>query len=416
MVSHKVYCFEFNFARICTNVIPLCYRICDMGRIMTRVVFDRKRQATKKKTGLVQVEVLYQRKRKMISTGVKVYADQWSAKEGVCGRADAAELNERISIVKRQVDDAVNQMESDGVEVSLDLVDMYMTRKKAGAMTFVAWMEERIEQRTDIRKATKAVARIVLLHLRRFGKIVSFADLTRANVVEFDDYLRTQGLKPGSVEHYMTTLKCYVKQAKVRDLIDKDPYEGMRIERSKSEWGRFLTEEELDRLMAAEMKSKAMERARDAFVVQCFTGLSYSDLVSFDFRGAKERTGMVVMSGMRRKTGVRFSFVLLPQAREVLEKYGYEMRIGGVVGYDWMLKRVAAAAGIEKPLASHYARRTCGMILLNRGMSYEVVAKVLGHSNIEITQKAYARLTDDSVAKAFEDVFGNDEESGEGAE
>ena len=36
----------------------------------TRLVFDRKHVATKEKKGLVQLEVLYLRKRKWISTGV----------------------------------------------------------------------------------------------------------------------------------------------------------------------------------------------------------------------------------------------------------------------------------------------------------------------------------------------------------
>ena len=41
------------------------------------------------------------------------------------------------------------------------------------------------------------------------------------------------------------------------------------------------------------------------------------------------------------------------------------------------------------------------MVLLNKGISIEVVAKVLGHSSIRITESVYAKVLDKSVAEAF---------------
>ena len=52
------------------------------------------------------------------------------------------------------------------------------------------------------------------------------------------------------------------------------------------------------------------------------------------------------------------------------------------------------ACDIDKPLATHWARRTCGMLMLNKGYSIEVVAKVLGHSDIKTTQHCYAKILD----------------------
>ena len=46
----------------------------------TRIVFDRKKVASRNKRGLVQIVVSYDRIRKFISTGVKLYSDQWSEK------------------------------------------------------------------------------------------------------------------------------------------------------------------------------------------------------------------------------------------------------------------------------------------------------------------------------------------------
>lgn len=46
----------------------------------TRFVFDRKKTATREKKGLVQIEVLYRGRRKWMTTGIKVYSDQWTEK------------------------------------------------------------------------------------------------------------------------------------------------------------------------------------------------------------------------------------------------------------------------------------------------------------------------------------------------
>ena len=69
-----------------------------MKTIQVRVLFDRKGQATQKKTALVQLEVRFNKERKFIGTGVKVFKGQF--KNGrIVGRSDADTLNDKI---KRQ--------------------------------------------------------------------------------------------------------------------------------------------------------------------------------------------------------------------------------------------------------------------------------------------------------------------------
>ncbi|KAA6305941.1 hypothetical protein EZS27_042404, partial [termite gut metagenome] len=58
-----------------------------------RLLFDKKKLATKEKKGLIQIEILCNRTRKYISTGIKVYAGQWKDAKMVIARHDAEELN-----------------------------------------------------------------------------------------------------------------------------------------------------------------------------------------------------------------------------------------------------------------------------------------------------------------------------------
>ena len=69
--------------------------------------------------------------------------------------------------------------------------------------------------------------------------------------------------------------------------------------------------------------------------------------------------------------------------------------------FNMRLKVVASSAKIDKRLASHYARRTCGRRLLNTGFSIEQVARVLGHADIRTTQKTYAEIFNSNIIEAY---------------
>ena len=103
--------------------------------------------------------------------------------------------------------------------------------------------------------------------------------------------------------------------------------------------------------------------------------------------------------GHRKKTGEEYIVLILPQALQILEKYKYKLPKYSNQQYNHRLKDVAKVVGIDKPISSHYGRHTAGMLLLNNGISIEVVAKVLGHSTIRETQRVYASVLKKTVIK-----------------
>lgn len=112
--------------------------------------------------------------------------------------------------------------------------------------------------------------------------------------------------------------------------------------------------------------------------------------------------GKQMYIGRRGKTNQEFVFMLLTPAKRILDSYGGKLPIMSNQKYNQQLKNIAVMAGINGALSSHWARHTGATLLLNSGAEMEIVSKVLGHSSTKITREVYAKLLDDTVAKAME--------------
>lgn len=375
-----------------------------------RVVFDRKHVATKSHKGLVQIEICYRGKRKWLSANVKLYKDQWDDRRHVIKTTQAFELNDYLNT---QVSSLEKWLRTD-VPFSWEKLEKHI---QEGAHTddFIEILENDLESRNDIRPVTKRTHRKLVTILKEYGKIRFLPDLTSAKIFDFDNWMHGRKvrkldkngleifvpMKQQTIFDYHKLLKVYINRAIKRELIDKNPYANWTFPRGESEEGRYLTEEELNIVMSSEMRSGSVARARDIFVFQSYTGLSYEDLKEFDFDKSFDVDGLKVYKSKREKTGETFVFVVLPKAMAMLKKYNFELPVTSLEAYNRNLKKVVQDAGIDKPLASHWARRTAAVLFVNHKIPYEVAAKILGHADMKTTAKFYARLSDDTVIDAM---------------
>lgn len=381
-----------------------------MSNIMakSRFVFDRKKQATNKKEALIQVEVLHKSKRKFIGTGVKVCLNQWDDKHHIKNRLDSIELNNKIDTVKSQVDKIILELYKDGIPFTFDRLQREMESQcdKTKNILFTEWIGKAIDERKELQNSTKKSQRKIVNMLTDFGLIKYFNELTPSNIHKLDKWLHDKGLKQSTCWSYHKVMKIYIHEAMRLELIDRDPYSGFRISKGVCNEERFLTVEELGKIEAAEMPNVSLTKVKDLFLFQCYTGLSYSDLYDIDFSSVRHHNGLNYIKGNRRKTGVAYTFVLLPMAMGIMKKYDGSLPRFSNAQYNMRLKIVADYAGIDKPIASHWGRRTCATMLLNKGMSIETVSKVLGHSDVKVTQESYAKLLDKTVLRQFVEIFG----------
>ena len=67
------------------------------------------------------------------------------------------------------------------------------------------------------------------------------------------------------------------------------------------------------------------------------------------------------------------------------------------------LKELADICGIRKRLSTHTARHTFATLILASGATLNNVAKMLGHSNTNMTRH-YARILDSSIMRDMQTV------------
>jgi site-specific recombinase XerD len=68
------------------------------------------------------------------------------------------------------------------------------------------------------------------------------------------------------------------------------------------------------------------------------------------------------------------------------------------------LKKIAAIAGINRELNTHFARHTFADMMLNVfGFSLEEISKMLGHKNIRTTQR-YAKIRKNKISQTWSKV------------
>lgn len=372
-----------------------------MNHLSVRLVFDRKHVATKKHQASVQLEVTHERKRKFISTGVKLYADQWSKDNKVKNHPQSILYNQQLNDIVADIYNFAHQLSVKKQSFNFVKLEEYLGRGgRDTSCSFLHFMRKRILER-PIMETTRTKQLGVLKALEEFGKIKSFSDICYQNIIAWDEFAKKRCKRQSSVYNYHKVLKIFIREAYASQLIDVNPYQTIKLERGSCENRKFLTKEELQRLENKVFEDRCLERVRDMFLFCCYTGLAYADLQKFDFHNATYTDGMYRIRDCRKKTGVEYNISIMDKAMVILKKYNYHFPMISNQKYNAFLKVVASFCEIKKRLTSHVARHTFATtITLGNGVRIEVVSKMLGHTNIQTTQ-IYAKIYQKEVDNEF---------------
>ena len=369
-------------------------------------IYNRYKNATKDKPAVVELRITYNYKQKYISTGIMLYPHQW--KDGkIVNCPDLIKISKVLDKLLTDVKQVIYTMMEEG-EIDIFSIPERLEKLHTKTIGFLEFCNQRAEVRKyGKRKDSQERYNRFMKFFKAWGKIKSFEDIKESNIIAYDKYLSSKGMKPYSKwNNYHRFLNSFILDAIDAGYIRKNPYKWVNIEKDKSTTGigKYLSPDEFRKLKGWTMPTNCLERVRDIFVFQTYTCLSYADLRDFDARRIQEVKGMKVYTGSRHKTNVPFTIPILSPAWDILMKYEGKLPIISNVKYNEYLKLVAHVVGIEKPVSSHWARHTGATLLLNEGINMKIVSKICGHSSTRITEQIYAKLLDETVVDAVQDL------------
>ena len=237
---------------------------------------------------------------------------------------------------------------------------------------------------------------------------IPFSSIDNAFVRDFHLFLRVdKKQKQNTANKYCKILKRIVTLALDNKWMEINPFQGMRFQ-AKATNRQFLTEKELATIMNKTFTLERLNVVRDIFVFCALTGLAFSDVEGLKPEHISvDDEGNYWIHKARQKTKNVCSIPYLESARAIADKYaghplcekrGVLLPVISNQRMNSYLGEIAGICGINKPLTMHIARHSFACLALANGVSMEIIARMLGHSDIRTT-KIYAKVIDKSIAE-----------------
>ncbi|MEM2223676.1 MAG: tyrosine-type recombinase/integrase [Acidilobaceae archaeon] len=240
--------------------------------------------------------------------------------------------------------------------------------------------------------------------LRNFTNFIGFdrsiSSLSIEDYLRWVSYLRSNNSLSDSTIHYYTI---FVRRFLKWLGVDGD----IPVPGSKKGFSGALSWSDVEKLLAA--SRDIIDLVSIALMAE--SGLRASELLSLRVSDIDLVNGVVRVIG---KYGKQRLVVLGPISRTVIAEY---ITLAGKTPRDKLIeisyqalykriKKLAERAGLDTSIVRpHILRHTFATEALRRGMSLPILQKILGHSDLKVTQ-LYLHLTAEDVKREYEKIFG----------
>jgi integrase/recombinase XerD len=268
------------------------------------------------------------------------------------------------------------------------------------------------EYLTHLRDVRRMSANTVESYARDLGALAAFAEsrggpaesLARADLEAFVRHLMSSGLSPRSVARAVACVRGFYRFLAVERRQEQSQADDLRPPRAWASLPKFLSLEDVDRLLA-QPDTSTPRGLRDKALIEVLyaTGLRVSELISLRAGDLNLEEGYLTCIGK----GDKQRMVPLGQEAadwvrryirdgrpQLLRKRGspwlfVNARDGGAlsrVGFWKVLKDYGIKAGIGSALSPHVLRHSFATHLLERGADLRMIQVMLGHADLSTTQ------------------------------
>ncbi len=223
----------------------------------------------------------------------------------------------------------------------------------------------------------------------------TWENLTKYRLQNFVNYL-SERIAPNSVHQYCKLFKVVLNMYR-EDVDLPKGYSKILSPKKQKTTKIYLNEEEIQRLIDYEPKNANEELVRNQFLMGCLTGARFSDFTRFDQGNIVEDK----ITYVSQKTKTPTTVPLHPEVPRLIAST--EKREVSERGFNNCIRRICQKCNITTPtkvfragheqsgekwrfVSSHTARRSFASNLYLRGVDIYSICKLMGHSNIEVTQ------------------------------
>jgi integrase len=235
-----------------------------------------------------------------------------------------------------------------------------------------------------------------------------FKDTDLEFLNRFKQYLLSNdNLSTNTVNTYLNRIKIIWKGATKEGKTEKNPFLQFDIPKKQQTEKTYLNIEEVKKIALIKMDTERAEVIRKAFLFCCFTGLRFSDVTNLMWENIQDD----FLVFRQKKSTIKILRVPIHQvAAKILKSLPQEQSLDLKVFPSFTnteanltIKRIAFFSGINKHVTFHTSRHSCATILYESGVNMPMIAKMLGHSGIDMT-KIYTHLSDNKMTEAVNKI------------
>ena len=383
------------------------------------------RRNKQKANGEIPVFIRFTKNRdyKLMATGIAVHEKHWNQRDQRVrkGHRDHKLLNQELERLESEGKKALFELKATGVPTINQLKAAMKGGKDEDFYRYAANYIENIESWWTV-KATKNAVR----KLKSIYPTLTLAETTPDVLSEFVSYLRHDlGNSDNTISKNMECLKAIVRDAYDRELIDKNPFDKVKVVgRTKADKTR-LSLEQIKAIEDVELEEESsLWHTRNYFLFAFYNaGIRFGDLAQLKWDNIKDGRLKYRMG----KTSTWKNIKLLQPAWDILDiyrnvhqdqNYIFPILDSGMTGHQIYrrigsrnaiankdLKQIAKLAGIQSSVSFHVARHSFADYARSRGMSLYDISKALAHSDIKITQSYLKSFDEESLDQSMEELF-----------
>lgn len=364
---------------------------------------------------------------KEVYTQCRTPVDKWDTAKGRATGRDklAYEVNAYIDDFRAKVVEIYRTLQAEGFEGNVLEIKERLQSPGKQAKMFLEELTLYCEKRQKevcvrITQLTSNKYYRLCRYLREYTKQECKKDDIRLSAVSygyldgFNTYLQTaHRCHHNGAVNILDCLRNFMLYCLRNEWIEKNPFKNYKLKEVAPPPKEHLSKKEIELLMEKPMPNLRLENVRDIFVFCCLIGLAFADVKELKREHlTTDEQGNMWIRKPREKTAVMSTIPLLKQPKAILQKYAFDlhcMESGKLLPVpsnqkmNAYMSEIATICGLNKKLTTHCARHTFACLAVEYGMPIDVLAKILGHTNTNMTRH-YAKFSEQLIGREMQKI------------